>query len=375
MAKLKISNRKATATTFAIIIVTVMLLSTITPIQNVVKEDNSKTFLSSQAYACQMFPSRISRAALTFTDFETLPSNWASLGGQWSIVAGGFKGKALQAIDNNQGIGGASQFYWKQSLAKYSSFNVTVKVKMDSTGTYFYGWAGLALLDPVKKWEYQIVLFMYYNYISNFGFGVLEIYRYTGAGWSWLNASLYFDPTWYLPYYPWFIIYLEFSRNELTNTNTFKVQLFNQFGYPVYNPDTFEPIEVSYVDNSASAFKPTHIGLDVDLLGGTRAYFEDFVVGRGDLHFVKFKLVNPDTFLVLYDMQVNWVGYGYAFTNVATVPYPGWMLSDAVVGTGDGGLLGVLYPPTYDFWCIGVFVDAVVAGDTYVLPITGVGFS
>ena len=96
--------------------------------------------------------SRTYRGAVTYTDFEALPSGWTSNGGTWSIVSSGYKGNALQGIDNNNGLGSASQYYYNTDLSSYTSLWVSVKTKLVSGSGYY----GISLINNRIKRMYTI---------------------------------------------------------------------------------------------------------------------------------------------------------------------------------------------------------------------------
>jgi hypothetical protein len=69
---------------------------------------------------------RVSRGALYYTDFEALPSDWSTIGGWWGLTTG-FKGRAVEGRDNNQGVGGASQYCYSENFSSYLSLWVSTK--------------------------------------------------------------------------------------------------------------------------------------------------------------------------------------------------------------------------------------------------------
>jgi len=69
---------------------------------------------------------RVSRGALYYTDFEALPSDWSAIGGWWGLTTG-FKGRAVEGRDNNQGVGRASQYCYSENFSSYLSLWVSTK--------------------------------------------------------------------------------------------------------------------------------------------------------------------------------------------------------------------------------------------------------
>jgi len=190
-----------------------------------------------------------SRGATIYEDFESMPSGWTQIGGNWVIVSAGWRGNALRGTDNNGGPGRTSVF------ANNSQLPSTVKavVKLGNVGrdsTY----RGFALLNSLTTSAslYEIPI---RPTPASF---TLYIRSYTGR-WNTLASQS-------ASYYgAWYTLYLEFSRGA---TNSITAYLYDSSGN-----------QLASVSATDSRIAPAYIGLIVDGSGPTM--FDDLVVTPG----------------------------------------------------------------------------------------------
>jgi len=298
--------------------------------------------LQPPAYGDVCLVERTSRGAIVYTDFESLPPGFASNGGSWSIVTGGYKGSALQGQDNNGGAGGASQYYYGTKLdTSYSSLWASVKVGLAS-GAESY--RGLALLNPARNRLYEVSIYSGYLYIRDYGVS-------DPNGWT-THASVL------IPGYSagsWYTIVARYS----VSGNTITINAW------AYDADGNLAASASATISGPRVFEPAYIGVEID--GAGAVYYDDFVISTSDPRFVGFSGLLSGMTVEIVDNLGNLVASGTPPLNVVT---------DIVVGTGSDGTIRVRNPDST--LCTTYTVpasDAIVGGDTYTLTMGSVSYS
>jgi len=291
-------------------------------------------------------------ANITYTDFETYPSGWASRGGAWNIVSGGYKGNAMQGTDNNGGIGAASQFYYNTSLDTYTSLWVTTKVKFVSGPgrnrpgappnlVYF----GLALIKFELDRLYEIS-------VSRDGYLNIWSYGVEASGWS-LRSRV---PITGFNINNWYVIVVFY--NVTSTAVNISAYLYDTIGTPT-------PVaQTSASSTSGNKFTPAFIGLEIDGGNRARALYDDFEIATSDLRVINFNSLQSGMQVQIIDNLNNLVAQGTASTSSLTLN----VTSDIVVGTGTDGRIIIKYPNGIN--CL-IFnnptSDAILGGDTYSL--------
>ncbi|MEZ0346377.1 MAG: hypothetical protein ABWK01_07490, partial [Infirmifilum sp.] len=219
--------------------------------------DDSKTFTVRVADLVLL-----SRTAFLYESFETMPANWASIGGSWSNVSGGWSGNALQGTDDNKGPGRESVYYYSGNIPQ--SFQAIVKIGGVSRNDGIYrGFALLEKLDASSR-LYEISAMPSGNFIY------LYIWRYSG-GWSRLASSAAsYVSTWYT-------VYLSYTLSG--NQNTLAATLYDSSGNPL-----------TTVSATDSTFTPAYLGLAVD---GGSSLFDEVVAATGDPRYVRVTGLQP----------------------------------------------------------------------------------
>lgn len=293
-------------------------------------------------YTCTAL-NRVSRGALTYTDFETYPlTGWASSGGTWSSVSGvaGAKGNVLQGTDNNGGLGAASHYYYNTPVSGNNW--VAVKTRWVSGS----GWYGISMMNSGINRMYTVE-------ISTTEYLEIWSYNVVVSGWrSHARVSIpgYSQTSWYT---------IVVSYSVAGTTITITAYLYSASGSYVTS--------VSATITSANVFTPAYIGVEVD---GVAAYFDEFIISTVDPRTVYFT-----SFYTGMSVEV-WDNLG-SLVNTTKAPASSFTLgvvNDIVVGTGVDGRIVVRYPDSY--LCVILTVpatDAILGGDTYNLstaPIT-----
>jgi len=286
--------------------------------------------------------SRTYRGAITYTDFEALPSGWTSNGGTWRIVSSGYKGNALQGTDNNRGLGFASQYYYNTDLSSHTSLWVSVKTKLVSGSGYY----GISLINSGKNRMYTVEIYTG---------GSIEV-------WSWNVES----PFWRLlsrasipGYSPsnWYIIVVNYTVTSLAVN----------FYVWVYDVNGAQVASLTASSTSLNRFTPSYIGVDVD---DVTALFDDYMISDTDPRIITISNLPGSGYAVeVYDNLNNLVSTATSTGSTVSVN----IVSDIVVGTGYDGSFTIRYPN--GFPCLGYNVstnDAILGGDSYSLSYSSV---
>lgn len=276
---------------------------------------------------------RAIRGAVNYTDFESYPlPGWAASGGNWSLVATGFRGSALRGVDNNLGLGGTSLYYWNTSLTANLSFWVTARVRAENATD---GYKGIGLFNTTVTGLYKVTVVG----------GSLVVRRLRGTTWSNLTSVA-------IPGYSataWYSIVVSYSDRATAVVLT--TWVFNATGHQV----AFANVS----DTTTSRFRVQFAGVVVD--GAGAHFFEDFMVSTRDPRFIVFNHTVPGMAVELRDNLGNRVNRTGA-TTFANMTVTG----DMVVGTGVNGVAEFFYPDNTT--CL-VFnfptLDAVLGGDVY----------
>jgi len=284
--------------------------------------------------------SRTYRGAVTYTDFEDLPSGWTSNGGNWSIVSSGYKGNALQGTDKNDGIGKASQYYYNTDLSSYTSLWVSVKTKLVNL-LKKSGYYGISLINSGKNSMYTIEIDTKGNIV---------VRSYTGR-WSTLSSTSiqnYSSSNWYI---------IVVNYTVTSSAVNFYVWVYDVNGAQV----------ASLTASSTNIFTPSYIGVDVN---DVTALFDDFIISNTDPRIITISNLPGSGYIIeVYD-NLNNLG-STATSTGSTVSVN--IVSDTVVGTGYDGSFTIRYPN--GFPCLGYNVsttDAILGGDSYSLSYSSV---
>lgn len=279
------------------------------------------------------------RTAITYTDFESLPSGWAKRGGTWNIVTGGYKGNAILGIDGNNGTGDASQFYYKTSLDNYNSLWVTTKLKYVSSNPYVY--YGLALINSPPNRLYEIS-------IEQGGFLNIRSYHVESPNdWELLNQTSITN----FNLGNWYVLVVFY---QVTSTSV-NIQAY------LYDVNGNLVAQTSANSNSSRRFTPAFIGLEID---NGRAIYDDFEISTKDLRIITFNNLQINMQVQIIDNLNNIIAQGTAAASSLNLN----VINDIVVGTGIDGKIIIKYPNGIN--CL-IFnnpsSDAILGGDTYSL--------
>ncbi|MGC8975579.1 MAG: hypothetical protein ACP5KB_05220 [Thermoprotei archaeon] len=180
--------------------------------------------------------------------------------------------------------------------------------------------------------------------------GYLEIRYYSGARWTRLYRSRTFfsaDPN------TWFILYVNYSRNQATSTNEISVT--------VYSADGSALASGTVNIGDSMYFIPSYVGVAVD---GGGARFDDFVISIADPRYIRAEGLPQDFMLELYDDLGDKIAEARSSGGVTRLN----VLSDVVVGRGLGGVFKI-YDSVGNLCLVKNFSEPVVGGDTYVLVV------
>lgn len=285
--------------------------------------------------------SRTSRAALVYTDFETLPSEWSSDGGTWSTVRdiSGATGNVLMGVDNDGGLGGESHYYYSTSLSAYSSLWVVAKTRWAS-GTGYYGiMLGRA---PLNR--------MYAVEISTTGVLYILSYGIETRGWYTLASTT-------IPGYSttnWYILVVDYvdtgARVDI------RARVYDASGNLLTSTTASSTVP--------QRIRPSYIGVAVD---GVSAYFDDFLISTTDPRNILFNVPEPGVVVEVVSNLGATVAWGVSMST--TLPLP--VIHDVVVGTGIDGRISIGLPNGTT--CINHQIpvtDALLGGDTYSVTYT-----
>ena len=283
---------------------------------------------------------RSDRGSLVFSDFESLPPGWSSLGGSW-FVGSGFKGSGLQGVDNNGGPGGSSVYYWGSSVSSYVWLSISVKISRVSGSSV---WMGVSLLQQasINSRLYEIDIYA----LGNTGY--LEVWYYSGRAWTRLYRSAASFP---ISSYNWFILYVNYSRTQ--TTNYVSVTIYSNEGTVLASGS------VSIGGNRF--FIPSYVGVSVD---NGEVRFDDFIISVIDPRYVSIEGLPQNFMIELYDDSESKVAEAYSSGGITRLN----VLSDVVVGRGLGGVFKI-YDSSGNACLTKVFQEPVVGSDTYLLVI------
>jgi len=279
------------------------------------------------------------RTAITYTDFESLPSGWAQRGGTWNIVPGGYKGNAIRGTDGPNGIGGASQFYYGTNLNNYNSLWVTTKLKYVSGNPYVY--YGLALINLQLNRLYEIS-------IEQGGFLDIWSYRVESPN-DWQILSQTSITNFNLG--NWYVLVVFY---QVTSTSV-NIQAY------LYDVNGNLVAQTSANSISSRRFTPAFIGLEID---DGSAIYDDFEISTKDLRIITFNNLQINMQVQIIDNLNNIIAQGTAAASSLNLN----VINDIVVGTGIDGKIIIKYPNGIN--CL-IFnnpsSDAILGGDTYSL--------
>lgn len=281
------------------------------------------------------------RTAITYTDFESLSSGWARIGGTWNIVTGGYKGNAIRGIDGNNGIGGASQFYYRTRLDNYNSLWVTTKLKFVSININPYVHYGLALINSQRNRLYEIS-------IEQDGFLDIRSYHVESPNdWELLSRTSITN----FNLNNWYVLVVFY---QVTSTSV-NIQAY------LYDVNGNLVAQTSANSTSPLRFTPAFIGLEID---NGRAIYDDFEISTTDLRIITFNNLQINMQVQIIDNLNNIIAQGTAAASSLNLN----VINDIVVGTGIDGKIIIKYPNGIN--CL-IFnnpsSDAILGGDTYSL--------
>ncbi len=287
---------------------------------------------------------RINRNTLYYTDFESLPSDWFQIDGLWGLTTG-FKGSAIEGRDNNQGIGGSSEYCYSKDFSSYPSLWITVK----TVRTQGYGWYGLGLVNSAQNRMYTIEIY------TSGSVGSVEVWSYNveiNRNWRRIASTLisnYNLNAWYI-----IVVRYEYTATALN------------FYVWVYDTSGKQAAYLTASSTSPNRFAPAYICLEVDEV---TAVFDDFIISTTDPRYVTFvNIPAPGYRIAVYDNRGNLVNSTVATSSTALLS----IVTDAVVGTGYDGRI-VVWDPNGNM-IINYSVpnnDAILGGDVYRLVVSG----
>jgi len=294
------------------------------------------------SYTCTALV-RTSRGVITYTDFETYPlPGWINRSGVNFTLVPGHKGYALRFSDYDEGIGGASQYYYNTNLSTHTSLWVSVKVYGSPNNTY----KGIALISSDLTRLYEISLYG----------GRVNIWSYrVENATDWRSLASATITNYNLSY--WYTIVLRYVVN--TTAVNFYVWVYDPYGN-----------QVAYLTASSTSprrFTPAYIGLEVDWRARDDNYgiFDDFIISTVDPRYVVFTGFANREVLEIYD------GLSYLpfwIFRIDSSPYNHSVVRDVVVGVGNYTGIAAFYNDTR-LACLEweIYGDAVVGGDNYTL--------
>lgn len=276
---------------------------------------------------------RASRGAVLYTDFETYPlPGWSSLGGTWTSTTAGYKGNALQGVDNNRGLGGESQNVTTVPL--YTSLWVSVKTRWVSGS----GWYGIALLNSdINR--------MYVVEIATSGYLVIYSYNVERRGWYIMNYTEILNYN----IIHWYVIVVDYVVTASA------VSIYAS----LYDVNDNQVAYTHAVSTATTRFTPAYIGVSVD---NVAAVFDDFIASTSDPRVINVQNVVVGHRVELWDNLGNLVTSTTATASTVLLS----VVSDTVVGTGVDGRVVVRFSEGVP--CL-VYTspDSLLGGDTYLV--------
>jgi hypothetical protein len=277
---------------------------------------------------------RTTRTALVYTDFESHPTEWISNGGTWSITTG-YKGGALQGVDNNAGTGYASHYYYNSDLSTHSSLWISVKTRHVSGS----GWYGLSLFNRRRDRFYTVEVYTDGN---------IEVWSWNVESEGWYRLARALIQNYSLV--NWYIIVVNY--NVTRTAVNFYVWVYDTSGN-----------QVGYVNASSTSrrrFRPAYIGVEVD---DVSALFEDFIISTSDPRFISLiDLPGSGYGVAVFDNLGNLINTTVSTETTLVLG----IIPDIVTGTGVNGRIIVLYPNNLE--CL-IYItpssDVILGGDVY----------
>ena len=248
----------------------------------------------------------ISRTAITYTDFETIPVlGWINPGNSGILnTVGGHKSSALNLTrGSSAGIATLSVYYYNYSMEANNITSAWISVKLFD-GTYD-AYKGIVLIDSGLTRVYEISI-----YGSS-----LQLWRYVG-GWRRLSSAAiggYSSSVWYT---------LVVFFNYTTARTTINAYLYNEAGNLVTS--------LAHNDTDTNRFRPVYVGLSVGDSPGMYAIFGDFIFSPGDPRYALFYNLEPGMSINIYDDRGSLT---YSFTTT-TYTYNLSVIRDIVLGRG-----------------------------------------
>lgn len=268
---------------------------------------------------------KISSAALTYSDFESYPDlEWSNIlgglqSGVWDLIENGHKGRAVVGIDNDIGIGRSSIYYWINNVSSHSSLWISVKARrINGTDSV---WRGIALIDSnmVRKYEVSI-----YN-------GTLEIWSFVDV---WLrHGSIILNSYGNYNGTAWYNILVHYTVTGTSITiNAYVIDL---------NGVLLNSISVTVT--GARFFAPAYIGITIDYTGTGRSpgiVFDDFIISMRDPRLISLNDVEHEMIVEVWDIYGNLVNKTLAVSNSVDLE----VVTDNVLGNGSNGRIDFRYP-------------------------------
>jgi len=290
---------------------------------------------------------RTSRGAITYNDFESNRTDWATLGGGSVKFVGtrtGAKGNILQFdCTTGGGIGDHCQYYWTTSVSSYSSLWVHVHV----WPYIYYGetaLAGIALMSGNTTNNNNAYFIGIYYSGGNYSLAILKSGAKNPLGTQ--SISGYTPGSAFMPLF----VYYNVTSGRST---TVSISAY------LYDINGNLRASVNYTDNKG--FRVAYVG--VDMYKGYD-YFDDFIISTVDPRTVTFNGLQSGLTFNIYD---NLGSLTYSFTATSST-YTLNVIKDVVLGTGSGGNIQVLKPD--GSICLNVTIptnDAFLGGDSYSL--------
>jgi hypothetical protein len=292
---------------------------------------------------------RISRSTITYTDFEVedVPvPGWTNYGGSWSITTG-FKGRALQGTDQeDDGLGGAVEYYYNNRLDTYTSLWVSVKTKLVGGAGRPLGREdryGIALINSDLTRLYAIVIRDRARARAEV---VVRSFNVERGGWNDLSTA----PMASYSRGSWYVIVVNYTVT--TTAVNFYVWVYDTSGG-----------QLAYLTASSThinRFTPAYIGVIVDDL---TAAFDDFIIATADPRYITVSgLPGAGYTITIIDDQGNTVSTVTSTGATATIN----VVSDIVVGTGVDGRIEV-YDARGSLVAMYTASDCILGGDAYTL--------
>lgn len=225
--------------------------------------DDSKTV---QVAAVDL--TRQSRTAFLYTSFESMPSDWAILGGSWSISGSGWKGSCLQGVDTSSAAGtsGLGIYYWQRGFRSYapSAFQAIIKLGNVQPNDRVYRGYGLLEGTTTGTRLYELAV-----YVSSAALIQVRVSRVTSSGRTILASTTASYAS------VWYTLYLHYTSSG--SANSFNLALYDHTG-----------ALLATLSRTDTAFQPNYIALTTDRLNYV-SLFDELVVATSDPRVVSVK--------------------------------------------------------------------------------------